>query len=85
MTVERPVQYRYTDRVQGDLIRPLIVVPAVAVGMTVAQVYKSCWGKPKSINTSVLGTTKTEMLLYEGYNYVYVENGIVKSIETSGR
>jgi hypothetical protein len=30
----RPVQYRYTDRVYGDLIRPLTVVPAVAVNMT---------------------------------------------------
>jgi LmbE family N-acetylglucosaminyl deacetylase len=30
----RPVQYRYTDRVYGDLIRPLMVVPAVAVNMT---------------------------------------------------
>jgi len=58
---------------------------AVSVGMTVAQVYASCWGKPKSINTSVVGATKTEMLLYEGYNYLYVENGVVKSIETSGQ
>jgi hypothetical protein len=57
----------------------------ISVGMTVAQVYRSCWGKPKSVNISVMGSTKTEMLLYDGYNYVYAENGIVKSIETSGR
>jgi hypothetical protein len=53
--------------------------------MTAREVYASCWGKPKSINSSVLGSTKMEMLLYEGYNYVYLENGIVKSIESSGR
>ncbi|SRR5436190_10580219 len=58
---------------------------AISIGMTVAQVYRSCWGKPRSINTSVMGSTRTEMLLYDGYNYVYAENGIVKSIETSGR
>jgi hypothetical protein len=57
----------------------------ISVGMTVTQLYASCWGKPKSINISVMGSTKTEMLLYEGYNYVYAENGIVKSIETSDR
>ncbi|MGA2596332.1 MAG: PIG-L family deacetylase [Bryobacteraceae bacterium] len=28
---ERPVVYRYTDRVLGDLVRPIIVVPPVAV------------------------------------------------------
>jgi LmbE family N-acetylglucosaminyl deacetylase len=30
----RPVQYRYIDRVQGELTRPLTVVPPVAVNMT---------------------------------------------------
>jgi hypothetical protein len=34
MEFTRPVQYRYTDRVQGDLTRPLVVVPPVAVNMT---------------------------------------------------
>lgn len=58
---------------------------AISVGMTMAEVYASCWGKPKSVNSSMLGSTKTEMLFYEGYNYVYLENGIVKSIEMSGR
>ena len=58
---------------------------AISVGMTVNEVYASCWGKPKNVNTSVLGSTKMEMLFYEGYNYVYLENGIVKSIESSGR
>jgi LmbE family N-acetylglucosaminyl deacetylase len=30
----RPVQYRYTDPVYGDLIRPLAIVPPVAVDLT---------------------------------------------------
>ena len=29
----RPVQYRYVDRVQGELTRPLVVVPPVAVNL----------------------------------------------------
>jgi hypothetical protein len=58
---------------------------AIAVGMTVQQVYASCWGRPRNINTTVLGSTKIETLFYDGYNYIYLENGIVKSVETSGR
>ena len=58
---------------------------AISVGMSVADVYKSCWGRPRNVSTSVLGSTKTETLFYDGYNYIYLENGIVKSIETSGR
>jgi hypothetical protein len=57
----------------------------VSVGMTVAEVYASCWGRPRNISTSVVGSTKTETMFYDGYNYIYLENGIVKSVETSGR
>ena len=32
--ITRPVHYRYTDRVQGEMTRPLTVVPPVAVNMT---------------------------------------------------
>lgn len=53
--------------------------------MTRAQVYASCWGRPKSISTGDLGATQSELLVYDGYNYVYLENGVVKSFETSGR
>lgn len=58
---------------------------AISVGMTASDVYASCWGRPRNINTSVVGSTKVETLFYDGYNYIYMENGIVKSIETSGR
>ncbi|HLH44837.1 MAG TPA: PIG-L family deacetylase [Bryobacteraceae bacterium] len=34
IVLTRPVQYRYTDPVYGDLIRPLAVVPPVAVELT---------------------------------------------------
>jgi LmbE family N-acetylglucosaminyl deacetylase len=31
--VERPVQFRYADRAEGERVRPLVVVPAVAVDL----------------------------------------------------
>ena len=58
---------------------------ALSVGMTRAQVYASCWGRPKSISTGDLGATQSELLVYDGYNYVYLENGVVRSFETAGR
>src|SRR5439155_25720256 len=33
LSIERPVLHRYVDRVWGELVRPLIVVPPVAVNM----------------------------------------------------
>jgi hypothetical protein len=50
----------------------------VAVGMTKAQVYASCWGKPKSINETTTASRNHEQLVY-----VYLDNGVVTSIQTS--
>jgi hypothetical protein len=54
----------------------------VAVGMTTAQVYASCWGKPKSINETTIASRNHEQLVYGG-GYVYLDNGVVTSIQTS--
>jgi hypothetical protein len=58
---------------------------AVSAGMTRAQVYASCWGKPTSIDVSTTGPYKFELLVYEGYDYVYLEDGVVTSIQVSNR
>jgi len=58
---------------------------AVSPGMTRAQVYASCWGKPTSIDVSSTGPYKFELLVYDGYDYVYLEDGVVKSIQVSNR
>lgn len=55
----------------------------VSVGMTRAQVYASCWGKPQTINKTVGSYGTHEQLVYGGSNYLYLENGIVRSIQTS--
>jgi hypothetical protein len=58
---------------------------AVSVGMTRAQVYASCWGEPTSINASTTGRYHFELLVYQGFDYVYLEDGVVKSIQVSSR
>jgi LmbE family N-acetylglucosaminyl deacetylase len=34
ITLTRPVQYRYVDRLRGELVRPLTIVPAVSINLS---------------------------------------------------
>lgn len=54
----------------------------VAIGMSRAQVYASCWGKPKTVNQTTTATRNHEQMVYGG-GYVYLDNGVVTSIQTS--
>jgi hypothetical protein len=58
---------------------------AVSVGMTREQVYASCWGKPTSIDASSIGPNKFELLVYQGFDYVYLEDGVVKTVQVASR
>ena len=53
----------------------------VTVGMTAAEVFASCWGRPTSITTSQMGPSKFELFVYQGSDYLYLENGVVKSVQ----
>jgi hypothetical protein len=55
----------------------------IRIGMTREQLYASCWGKPRSINKTIGGGGVHEQLVYPGNNYVYLENGVVRTIQTS--
>lgn len=57
----------------------------VRVGMTREQVHASCWGKPERVNTTTTTGGAHHQLVYSGYNYVYIRNGVVSSIQTSTR
>jgi hypothetical protein len=57
----------------------------VTIGMTRAQVYASCWGKPLRVNKTIGSYGTHEQLIYGGSNYLYLENGILRSIQTSSR
>lgn len=54
----------------------------VASGMTREQVYASCWGRPERINKTITGGRIHEQLVY-GRNYVYLDNGVVSTIQTT--
>lgn len=51
------------------------------IGMTAEEVRNSTWGEPKKINTTVTAYHTTEQWCYSDYRYVYLEDGIVTSIQ----
>jgi hypothetical protein len=54
------------------------------VGMTADQVTATCWGKPEHVNRTETGTHISDQYVYSSGRYVYLENGIVTSIQSSG-
>lgn len=53
----------------------------VRIGMTKDEVLASNWGKPKSINKTTGSYGTHEQWVYGGNNYLYFENGILKTIQ----
>jgi hypothetical protein len=51
------------------------------VGMTKAQVFKTCWGETGRINRTVTANGVFEQYVYSDTSYVYFENGIVTAIQ----
>jgi hypothetical protein len=57
-------------------------LPKPGIGMTIAQVISSCWGKPDHAAESITAQGKQEVWSYpEGY--VYLSDGVVTKIVTS--
>lgn len=54
----------------------------VAVGMTKAQVYASCWGRPARINETLTAGGRHEQWVFGG-GYLYLDNGVVTAVQTS--
>lgn len=56
-----------------------------AIGMSRAQLYATCWGKPAKINTTMTSGVEFEQFVYGLGFYVYLRNGVVTSIQTTAR
>jgi hypothetical protein len=55
----------------------------VSVGMTAEQIVQSSWGKPQKINVTITARGKHEQWVYAGFQYLYLEDGVLASIQTS--
>jgi len=54
----------------------------VNIGMTQAEVLGSNWGRPLRVNTTVNQFGRHEQWVYHGSNYLYFDNGVLRSIQT---
>lgn len=55
----------------------------VTIGMTKEDVLLSSWGTPSNIKKTVNAYGTSEQWVYDNYNYLYFDNGILTSIQTS--
>jgi len=55
------------------------------IGMTAKQVEASCWGKPGHVNRRQTAGAITDQYVYGDGRYLYLRNGVVTSIQTSGK
>ena len=55
------------------------------IGMSAKQVEATCWGKPDHVNRSETAGTIFDQYVYGDTRYVYLTNGVVTSIQTSGK
>jgi hypothetical protein len=54
-------------------------------GMSAAQVISTCWGKPQSVNRTQTGNHIHDQFVYTSHDaYLYFDDGILTSIQTSG-
>jgi hypothetical protein len=55
------------------------------IGMTADQVKGTCWGKPEHVNRTETASVIHDQYVYSGSRYIYLRNGVVESVQTSGR
>lgn len=55
----------------------------VVLGMSTAEVRKTSWGAPDKINSTIRASGTSEQWVYGGGNYLYFENGVLTSVQTS--
>jgi len=64
----------------SDEIWALIKSCKLRIGMSKTEAELS-WGKPKSINTDIYGSSKQEQWVYESGSYIYFEDGKLSAIQ----
>lgn len=69
----------YSEDSREDRIEA-VINKKVWVGMTVLQLIYS-WGNPQDINKTVVGDYEQNQWVYPGFNFVYVQEGVVTAYQ----
>lgn len=54
------------------------------IGMTTKEVTATCWGKPQQVNRTETSNVILDQFIYGNGRYVYLENGVVRSVQITG-
>lgn len=54
----------------------------IFIGMTAEQL-RAAWGRPENVNSTIHANSRHEQWVYGTGNYVYVEDGVITSLQTS--
>jgi hypothetical protein len=68
------------DEEQRQTITEAVLNHRVVVGMTAEQC-RMAWGNPLEVNRTLLTSGKNEQWVYAGNRYLYIDNGILTSIQ----
>ena len=71
---------RHPDWADDDVAQ--IACSQIHIGMAAAQV-RAAWGAPESINSTINSFGQSEQWVYGGGSYVYLDNGVVTSLQQS--
>jgi hypothetical protein len=79
------VQFNTTARDPAIAVADCKRTGSPQIGMTKEQVRATCWGKPQHVNRTETASSIDDQYVYSGGRYVYLRNGVVESIQRSGR
>lgn len=57
----------------------------ITIGMSTADVRASSWGEPERINSTINAYSTTEQWVYGNGNYLYFDNGVLRSMQLRER
>lgn len=78
------LQETYPDKLTEDDISNIRIQSYIknpSIGMTTDEIEESNWGKPSHINRTTTANGTSEQWVYPNNKYIYLENGVVTSIQ----
>ena len=78
---DKIVNFTKNITITDSLTKVFDAEPNPKIGMTADELLGCNWGKPQNINTTTTADGKEEQWCYSGYRYIYVDNGVVTTIQ----
>lgn len=77
----KTVEFTKNIVINDSLTSKFDAEPAPKIGMKKDELLRCNWGKPENINRTTTANGTEEQWCYSGYRYIYVDNGVVTTIQ----